>query len=72
MAWYALVPPRTWVQDATGACLRYAQSFFGAPVRHRSAWHAWAAAPGHAIGRRITTEVPLPGMAATDLTGILE
>lgn len=57
MSWQALVPPRPWVTDGAGFCLRYAQSFFGAPARHRSAWHAWAAAPyRHGIGD------PLPGV----------
>lgn len=39
----ALVPPRPWVVDRPGLCLRYAQSFFGAPVAHRSALDAWDA-----------------------------
>ena len=43
MAWKALVPPRLDTQDATGMCLRFAQSFFGAPVRYNSAWDAWQA-----------------------------
>lgn len=41
MTWNALVPPRLGTQDATGMCLRFAQSFFGAPVAHPSAWVAW-------------------------------
>ncbi len=43
MAWKALVPPWPGVVAKTGWCLEYAQSFFGAPVNHRSAWHAWLA-----------------------------
>ena len=41
MAWKALVQPRKWVTDLPGMCLRYAQSFFGAPVMYQSAWEAW-------------------------------
>lgn len=43
MGWIARVPPRLGTQDGTGWCLRFAQSFFGAPVRHNSAWEAWQA-----------------------------
>lgn len=43
MSWVALVPPRLGTMDATGMCLRFAQSFFGAPVRYASAWDAWNA-----------------------------
>ncbi len=39
----ALVPPRPWVVDLPGLCLRYAQSFYGAPARHRSARDAFDA-----------------------------
>lgn len=55
--WNAIAPTRPWVTDDPGACLRYAQSFFGAPVKHRSAWHAWNATQ-HKHG---VTE-PLPGV----------
>lgn len=41
MKWIPLVPPRKGTQDGAGWCLRYAQSFFGAPVRYNSAWEAW-------------------------------
>lgn len=41
MGWIAKVPPRLGTQDHTGMCLRFAQSFFGAPVRYASAWQAW-------------------------------
>ena len=41
MTWTALVPPRKNTVDLPGMCLRFAQSFFGAPVKHRSAWEAW-------------------------------
>ena len=41
MGWKALVPPRKWVIDGPGWCLRYAQSFFGAPAMYNSAWEAW-------------------------------
>ena len=37
----ALVSPRKWVTDGPGWCLRYAQSFFGAPAFNPSAWSAW-------------------------------
>jgi hypothetical protein len=53
----ALVAPRKGTRDEAGACLRFAQSFFGAPVAHRSAWHAWLAQP-----RRNGPEVPLPNV----------
>lgn len=43
MAWQALVAPRKGTRDGTGWCLRYAQSFFGAPARYNSAWDAWNA-----------------------------
>lgn len=35
-----LVAPNTFTKDATGMCLRFAQSVFGAPVAHRSATDA--------------------------------
>lgn len=35
-----LVEPRTGTEDATGMCLQFAQSVFGAPVAHRSATDA--------------------------------
>ena len=35
-----LVEPNTLTKDATGMCLRFAQSVFGAPVAHRSATDA--------------------------------
>lgn len=41
MTWTALVPPRLGTEDDPGMCLRFSQSFFGAPVRYRSAWEAW-------------------------------
>lgn len=41
MTWQALVPPRKDTVDYPGMCLRFAQSFFGAPVMYRSAWQAW-------------------------------
>ena len=41
MGWKALVPPRKNTVDLPGMCLRYAQSFFGAPARYASAWEAW-------------------------------
>lgn len=41
MTWMALVPPRLGTEDDPGMCLRFSQSFFGAPVRYRSAWEAW-------------------------------
>lgn len=37
----ALVPPRKGTIDGVGWCLRFAQTFFGAPVAHPSAWVAW-------------------------------
>ncbi len=55
MAWKALVPPRLGTQDATGMCLRFAQSFFGAPVRYASAWEAWQ----HVQGKYSPSD-PLP------------
>lgn len=55
MSWRALVPPRLGTTDRPGMCLQFAQSFFGAPVRHRSAWHAWLAQK-----LRHGPEVPLP------------
>lgn len=41
--WQAKVVPRLGTTDRPGMCLRFAQSFFGAPAQHRSAWHAWQA-----------------------------
>ncbi len=55
MGWKALVPPRLGTQDATGMCLRFAQSFFGAPVRYASAWEAWQ----HVQGKYSPSD-PLP------------
>lgn len=55
MSWYAIVPPRKNTQDATGMCLRFAQSFFGAPVRYASAWEAWQ----HVQGKYSPSD-PLP------------
>lgn len=57
MGWKALVPPRPWVTEWTGLCLRYAQSFFGAPVAHRSAWHAWLATK-----HKMDKSVPIPNV----------
>lgn len=57
MTWQALVPPRKGTQDYAGMCLRYAQSFFGAPVRHRSAWDAW-----NATQHKHGTNEALPGV----------
>ena len=54
-AWNALVAPRLGTTDDPGMCLRFAQSFFGAPARHRSAWHAWLAQE-----HRYGPEVPRP------------
>lgn len=42
-AYGALVPPRPWVIEKPGLCLRYAQSFFGAPAMYRSARDAFDA-----------------------------
>lgn len=56
MIWKALVAPRKSVTDGPGWCLRFAQSFFGAPVRYDSAWEAWQ----HTQYRHSPSE-PLPG-----------
>lgn len=53
--WVALVPPRKGTTDGTGWCLRFAQSFFGAPARYDSAWQAWNAVP-----EKYGPDVPLP------------
>lgn len=53
----SLVPPRLGTIDYPGMCLRFAQSFFGAPARHRSAWHAWQAQK-----HRHGPEVPWPNV----------
>lgn len=59
MAWQALVAPRKGTQDGAGWCLRYAQSFFGAPVRYNSAWDAWNATQyKHGTGEGLP-EVPV-------------
>lgn len=36
-------------------CLQFAQTFYGAPVKHRSAWHAWLATK-----KKFGPEVPIP------------
>lgn len=54
-AYAALVSPRLGTTDGPGWCLRFAQSFFGAPARHDSAWEAWEAQE-----IRHGAEVPLP------------
>ena len=38
-----LVPPRTGTKDTAGRCLPFAQSFFGAPIRHDYARQSFAA-----------------------------
>lgn len=55
MTWHPLAPIRPWVVDRPGMCLRYAQSFFGAPVAHRSAWHAF-----QHVEHRHGPKTPLP------------
>lgn len=57
MTWMALVPPRLGTADYPGMCLRFSQSFFGAPVKYRSAWEAWQ----HQQYRHPTTD-PLPNV----------
>lgn len=42
MSWTQLVTPQV-VDDNAGMCLRFAQSVYGAPVKHASAWDAWNA-----------------------------
>lgn len=54
-----LVAPRKGTQDGAGWCLRYAQSFFGAPVKHPSAWAAW-----NATVHKHGPNVPVPGGVA--------
>lgn len=56
-SWKALVAPRLGTTDFPGMCLRFAQSFFGAPLAHRSAWHAWLATQ-----RKHAPSDPLPGV----------
>lgn len=41
MTWQALVPPRKDTVDLPGMCLRFSQTFFGAPVAYPDAWTAW-------------------------------
>lgn len=41
MTWKALVAPRKNTVDLPGMCLRFSQTFFGAPVRYPDAWTAW-------------------------------
>lgn len=41
MPWKSLVSPRKDTVDDPGMCLRFAQSFFGAPVAYPDAWTAW-------------------------------
>ncbi len=45
MSWQATVPARLGTVDKPGFCLRFSQSFFGAPAMWRSARHAWDALP---------------------------
>lgn len=55
--WRALVAPRKNTTDYPGWCLRFAQSFFGAPARYASAWEAWGQQK-----YRHGPEVPLPNV----------
>lgn len=41
MPWKSLATPRKDTVDLPGMCLRFAQSFFGAPVAYPDAWTAW-------------------------------
>lgn len=41
MTWKALVAPRKDTRDYPGMCLRFSQTFFGAPVNYPDAWTAW-------------------------------
>lgn len=57
MSWYAAVPPRLGTVDGAGWCLRFAQSFFGAPAMYESAWQAWLATQA-----KYSPSDPLPGV----------
>lgn len=55
--WFQRVAPNLGTRDYAGACLRFTQSVFGAPVRHRSAWHAWLNAPRRHFNRNFPKNV---------------
>lgn len=57
MTWQALVPPRKNTTDSPGMCLRFSQTFFGAPVRYPDAWTAWQNQEN-----RHDASVPLPNV----------
>lgn len=57
MSWTQTVTPRTGTRDWAGRCLPFAQSVFGAPVRHDYAFQAWQAAPGRHTDRNFPTNV---------------
>lgn len=52
MSWQQVKQPRLTTNDGSGWCLRFAQSVFGAPVMHESAWIAWRNAQGRHASRQ--------------------